>query len=75
MTPLNSMPPSDPKPVTPVSWAPTAKVSSGALAASLSVILINLAKSHGWAELGAADGAALTTLITFLVQYFVPERT
>jgi hypothetical protein len=54
-------------------WAPTAKVSVGILAASLTTLLLPLlSKANITPE--PAQVAALTTLITFVIQYIVPER-
>jgi hypothetical protein len=52
------------------SWAPTAKVSAGVLAASATALILN----HWKLEFSPGDGAAITTLITFVVQYWVPDR-
>lgn len=59
---------------TTTSWAPTAKVSAGVLAAGLVTLLIPFWSKITGSELPAAQGAALTTVITFIVQYLVPER-
>ena len=67
-------PAATPQPAAPTSWAPTAKVSAGVLAASLTTLIIGFAKTHNWANIEAADGAALTSVLTFIVQYLVPER-
>jgi len=54
-------------------WAPTAKVSVGILAASMTTLLLPLlTKAH--INPDPAQAAALTTLITFAIQYMVPER-
>ena len=55
-------------------WAPTAKVSVGILAASLSTLLLPLWKKLTGSDLEAAQATAVTTLITFVIQYWVPER-
>ena len=65
----------DPATTPQTSWAPTAKVSAGVLAASVTTLVIGYAKNHGWTAMDAADSAALTTVITFVIQYLVPERT
>ena len=54
-------------------WAPTAKVSVGILAASLTTLLLPLL-SKANVNPDPAQAAALTTLITFVIQYVVPER-
>jgi hypothetical protein len=60
-------------PTSPTKWAPTAKVSVGILAASLTTLLLPLlSKMHISPD--ASQAAALTTLITFAIQYVVPER-
>ena len=54
-------------------WAPTAKVSAGILAASVTGFLLPLlTKAH--INLEPTQAAALTTLVTFVIQYMVPER-
>jgi hypothetical protein len=62
----------------PTSWAPTAKVSAGALAGSVTMIatplMTALFKKVGL-EYSPQVGVALTSIITFIVQYMVPERT
>lgn len=54
------------------SWAPTAKVSVGVLAASLVTLLMPKLKQWGLDSTSAS--AALTTVVTFVIQYLVPER-
>ncbi|HXC68513.1 MAG TPA: hypothetical protein VN644_01000 [Pyrinomonadaceae bacterium] len=54
-------------------WAPTAKVSVGILAASLTTLLLPLL-SKANVNPDPAQAAALTTLITFAIQYMVPDR-
>jgi len=60
-----------------ISWAPTAKVSAGMLAGALTTFLVIFIgpylKKNGF-EFTAEATAALTTLLTFVVQYWVPER-
>ena len=60
--------------MTTTSWAPTAKVSAGILAASLTTLLLPFWKKLTGFDLAASEGAALTTMITFAIQYMVPER-
>lgn len=55
-------------------WAPTAKVSVGILAASVTSLLLPLWKKLTHSDLEATQATALTTLITFTIQYFVPDR-
>jgi hypothetical protein len=55
-------------------WAPTAKVSVGILAASVTTLLLPLWKKLTHSDLEATQATALTTLITFTIQYWVPER-
>ncbi|HEV8426483.1 MAG TPA: hypothetical protein VGQ41_01125 [Pyrinomonadaceae bacterium] len=61
------------QPGSTTNWAPTAKVSVGILAASMTTLLLPLL---GQAHINPdpAQAAALTTLITFVIQYMVPER-
>lgn len=58
------------QPAQPTSWAPTAKVSAGALAASVTALILN----HWKLNFSPGDGAAITSLITFAVQYWVPNK-
>jgi hypothetical protein len=53
-------------------WAPTAKVSAGILAASATTLLLPFLKTH--INFQPEQVVALTTLITFVIQYMVPER-
>lgn len=59
-------------------WAPTSKVSAGVLAASTTALLLPLVsplwKKLTGSDLSASEGAALTTVITFVIQYVIPER-
>jgi hypothetical protein len=52
--------------------APSAKVSVGVLAAAVTTLLFTIPslKIH----FDASQGAAMTTLLTFLIQYVVPDR-
>lgn len=54
------------------SWAPTAKVSAGILAASITTLALPVLNDA--VKIDAAQAAALTTVITFAIQYWVPER-
>ena len=58
---------------TTTNWAPTAKVSVGILAASMTTLLLPLL-SKAQINPDPAQAAALTTLVTFAIQYIVPER-
>ena len=54
------------------SWAPTAKVSAGVLAGAVTVLVVQLVPgAEHWKP---AVATALTQVITFVVQYMVPER-
>lgn len=52
---------------------PTRKVGSGALAGALSILLVWAAKQWGQVEIPGEAGAAITTVLTFVVSYLVPE--
>jgi hypothetical protein len=67
-------PAAQPAVATPTNWSPTTKVSVGVLAAALVTLLLPFWKKLTGTDLAAAEGAALTTIITFIVQYLVPER-
>ena len=57
-------------------WSPTAKVSVGALAGAGTTLLLVILKANNVKGIDSAEvGAAITTLITFLIQYTVPERS
>jgi hypothetical protein len=56
---------------TTTNWAPTAKVSVGVIAAAV----VTLVTGVFWTKATGSEAAALTTLITFGIQYLVPERT
>ena len=62
----------------PTNWAPTAKVSVGVLAGAISILICGFLTPHWktWTggELTPAIGAAVTNVLTFLVQYLMPER-
>lgn len=53
------------------SWAPTAKVSVGVLGSAIVTIIMTFWKNHPWTS---AETAALTSIVTFIVQYWTPER-
>jgi hypothetical protein len=58
--------------------APTAKVGTGPLAGAIMTLGIVLIKAK-WPNLGqqltAELGGAVTTMLTFILQYLVPERS
>jgi hypothetical protein len=71
LTPPQTIPPQS---GSTINWAPTAKVSVGILAASLTTLLLPiLGQVHITVQ--PAQAAALTTLVTFVIQYMVPERS
>ena len=55
------------------SWAPTAKVAVGALAGAVTLILVQVMGHYGF-KLTPEIGGAITTVITFGIQYMAPER-
>jgi len=55
-------------------WAPTAKVSIGLLAAAVTALIMPYWSGWTGHNPSASDGAAITTVITFLMQYIVPDR-
>jgi len=60
----------------PFFGAPTAKVGTGVLAGAITTIIVAVLKSYhaSWIS-DAAAVSAMTSLLTFVVQYLVPERT
>jgi hypothetical protein len=59
-------------------WTPTTKVSIGALAGATTVLLTPILKLH-WSTWTQSDmtpeiSAAITTILTFVLQYSVPDR-
>jgi len=63
------------QPAAQTSWAPTAKVSVGALGAAATTLILVILKANNVKAIETPEaGAAITTLITFLIQYWVPER-
>ena len=62
-----------PEPTPTTNWAPSAKVSVGILEASVTALLLPLLKQAN-INLDPTQAAALTTLVTFVIQYMVPER-
>jgi hypothetical protein len=59
-------------------WAPTAKVSIGALAGATTILLTAFLSPHwrSWTQqdMTPAIGAAITNILTFVIQYMVPGR-
>lgn len=56
-----------------MSIAPTRKVAIGAVAGAAMIIIAWCAKAFGKVELPAEVAMAGTTIITAVVQYFVPD--
>jgi hypothetical protein len=73
VAPLPEVPP--PVPAAATSWAPTAKVSAGVLAGAGTTLIVGLIKPHlpNFASDPGIVGA-ITSILTFVVQYLVPER-
>jgi hypothetical protein len=65
---------SDQSTTTTRNWTPTAKVSVGILAASIVTLLLPLWKKLTNTDLEATQATAITTLITFGIQYLTPEH-
>jgi hypothetical protein len=55
------------------SWAPTAKVAVGSLAGAVTLITIQILGHYGF-RLSPETGGAVTTVVTFVIQYLTPER-
>jgi hypothetical protein len=59
-------------------WAPTAKVSVGVLAGAITILLTSFLAPHWkeWTsqEMSSTVGGAITSILTFVIQYLVPER-
>jgi H+/Cl- antiporter ClcA len=72
--------PPAPQPATPqkTDWAPTAKVSVGVLAGAITMLISVFLTPHwkDWTrqEMTPAIGGAITSILTFVIQYLVPER-
>jgi membrane protein YdbS with pleckstrin-like domain len=57
---------------TTTSWAPTAKVSAGILASAVTILIVQFVPhANTWTP---AAAGAITQIVTFVVQYMVPER-
>lgn len=54
-------------------WAPTAKVSAGVLAGAVMILITQFVP--GAVKWPTAVATAITQVVTFVVQYMVPERT
>lgn len=62
-----------PMPAPQTSWAPTAKVSAGVLASAVTILIFQFVPhANTWTP---AAAGAITQIVTFIVQYWVPERT
>jgi hypothetical protein len=59
-------------------WAPTAKVSAGVLAGAATILVSAFRGPHwrNWTqqEMTPAVGAAIANILTFVIQYWVPDR-
>ena len=75
---VDTAPPTTPASAAATSWTPTTKVSAGVVAASATALFIPLLsplwKKLTGNDLSATEGAALTTVIAFVIQYLIPER-
>lgn len=74
-TPAQAMPVAGAPEPAITSWAPTAKVSAGVLAGAGTTLILGLLKLHlpNFASDPGIVGA-ITSILTFIVQYLVPER-
>lgn len=62
--------------VATTNWAPTAKVGAGALAGAATTLIVGLLKGNHPSVFGDAGVvAAITSVLTFIIQYLVPERS
>jgi len=59
-------------------WAPTAKVSAGVLAGAATILISAFLSPHwkNWTQqdMTPAVGAAIANILTFAIQYWVPDR-
>jgi hypothetical protein len=59
-------------------WAPTAKVSAGVLAGAATILISAFLGPHwkNWTQqdMTPAVGAAIANILTFAIQYWVPDR-
>lgn len=59
-------------PATTTNWAPSAKVTTGVLAGAVTMLIFEFVPhASTWTP---ATAAAITQIVTFVVQYMVPER-
>jgi hypothetical protein len=70
--PALAAPNAQPAPTT--SWAPTAKVAVGTLAGAVTLIMLQILRHFYNYTPSAEVGGAITTLVTFVIQYMTPER-
>jgi len=56
------------------SWAPTAKVAVGTIAGAATILFVEILSKRG-IILSAEAGGAITTILTFFIQYWTPERS
>lgn len=57
------------------SAVPTRKVGAGALGGAISYVLVWALGEFGGFELEPGFAVAVTTIISFVLSYFVPERS
>jgi hypothetical protein len=64
--------PAPAQPTTTTDWAPTAKVSAGVLASAVTILIFQFVpEANKWTP---AVAASITQIVTFVVQYWVPDR-
>jgi hypothetical protein len=56
------------------SWAPTAKVSVGVLAGAITLLALRIIQHYVHVDVSADTSSALTSVLTFVIQYMTPER-
>ena len=56
------------------SWAPTAKVSVGVLAGAITLLTVRIIQHYSHVDISADTSSALTSVLTFCLQYMTPER-
>jgi hypothetical protein len=52
---------------------PNRKVAAGGLAGALTVVVISLTRNALGYDMNAEEASAVTTIVSFLVSYFVPN--